>query len=192
MNMQVNHAELIPAHWYYLWQLFNVNIDPMLKSWLLEKGSITARCKRVCQSFQVKIVRQAWQKPTFSEVQALGIKLQTLTLVREIILLCDKQPWIFGRSIIPITTLRNSGRVLLSCLDNRPLGEFLFKNKLTRQEVQMTRLEQNHVEYEFVAKAIDIDKDPLWARRSIFLFHKQPLLVSETFLPTFKGDKSCV
>lgn len=113
---------------------------------------------------------------------ALSIPSRTLALVREVILYGDGQPWVYARSIIPLSTL--SGRLRKLCkLDNRPLGALLFSDPgMTRGPMQVACLTADNNVFPEKLKHIS---QPMWGRRSVFKLDAKPLLVSEIFLPGF-------
>ena len=95
--------------------------------------------------------------PAFSERQLLGIGDRQRALVREVILFGANQPWVYARSIVPLTTLTGRLRKLRR-LTNQPLGELLFKDPTMRREpVQVACFEP--------ASNINL---PIWGRRSVF------------------------
>ena len=159
------------------WQLSATERD-----WLLDSGSLTARLIDLSNGqLQVTIVRQQMLYPHLSEARLLQISGKQLALVREVILSGANQPWVFARSILPLSTL--TGRLRrLRTLDNQPLGGLLFKDPtMYRGEIEVARVTRQQA---YVPAAI-MAGPPLWARRSRFYLDNKPLLVSEVFLDTF-------
>ncbi len=156
-----------------------------LRSWLDDRGSLTARL--IAQSdgdFAVQVMRQTIGRPTLNERQVLGMKQPALALIREVILLGRNQPWVFARSILPLTSLTGSLRHLRK-QNNRPLGAFLFSQpQLQRSVIAVTRISRDHA---YVPNDLAGNR-PLWGRRSVFYLHQKPLLVSEVFLPAFNAQ----
>lgn len=157
------------------------------RDWLLDSGSLTARLRRKSQGqLSVTILRQQLLYPYLSEARLLGIPLKKLALVREVLLSGGDTPWVFARSVLPLTTL--SGRLRrLRKLDNRPLGELLFREPgMRRGEIQVARVgcDNRYLPLAFKHQHL-IGNQRLWGRRSKFYLDDKPLLVSEVFLDTF-------
>lgn len=153
-----------------------------LRPWLLDKGSLTAKLILLSQGeFRVKVLRQIHARASRSEALALGVATYQLCLVREVILLGRNQPWVFARSVLPLTSLVGKLRHLRK-QGSRPLGAFLFSQpKLTRSPISLGRIYRYH---HYVPATLMSD-GPVWGRRSIFYVQGKPLLVSEVFLPGF-------
>jgi len=93
-----------------------------------------------------------------------------MALVREVELCCFGQIWVRARSIIPETTLSGEERQLKH-LGDKPLGAFLFKSRtMKRRALELASFQ-------------DENGEAFYARRSVFMLHGKPLLVSEYFLP---------
>jgi chorismate--pyruvate lyase len=109
----------------------------------------------------------------------LGIPHRQQALVREVILLGCDTPWVFARSVIPLSTL--TGRLRsLSKLDNRPLGALLFQDpNLQRSNMEVARISSQH---RYLPPSLKASHQECWGRRSKFLLDNKPLLVSEVFL----------
>lgn len=106
-----------------------------------------------------------------------------ITLVREVELLCDEQPWVFARTLIPATSLQRSVRRLTQ-LGEKPLGAVLFSDpKVHRGVTQIARLQPKHPLFDAACIHIDDRPEMLWARRTMFYLAGRPLLVNEIFLP---------
>lgn len=150
-----------------------------LRDWLLDTGSLTRRLVAVSDGhFRVQVIRRGFLPALPVERQALGLAGREWPFVREVLLHCHDQPWVFARTLIPTTSLQ--GRVRgLTRLGNRPLGAILFSDPQTRRgPIAVARLRAN---------SLGIDgqpNPPLWGRRSLFYLAGLPLLVSEYFLPT--------
>lgn len=153
-----------------------------LRAWLGDEGSLTAQLMRLSQgSLRVRILRQAWDLPTRLELQALGIKQPVRTLVREVILQGNGQDWVYARSLLPSTSLTGRLRHLRK-QDTSPLGAYLFRQaQLQRSPMEVVRLAPGSG----YTPGYLTQGQSLWARRSVFRLHNQPLLVSEVFLPAF-------
>ena len=154
------------------------------RGWLSDTGSLTQRLLDASDgNLKVQLLRQELQQPRLSERQALGLSPRRLALIREVVLLGNDQPWVYARSIIPLSTL--TGRLRrLRHLDNRPLGALLFQDPtMTREPVEVACHTPANAQLPHAMGSIHA---PMWGRRSIFRLDNKPLLVGEIFLPDFK------
>ena len=159
-------------------------IPDQWRDWLSDTGSLTQRLLDASDGkLSVQIIRQCLDAPRLSERLALGLAPRRLALIREVILLGDGEPWVYARSVLPMTTLTGPLRKLRR-LDNRPLGALLFQSpSMTREPVEVACHNSANAKLPVVLGHIDA---PLWGRRSVFRLNRKPLLVSEIFLPDFK------
>ena len=151
------------------------SIPAAWKHWLLDKGSLTQRLKSAYPgAFEVKVLHHDWGRPTADERHFLAMQERETASIREVILVCNGEPRVFARSILPATSLEGKNRQLLQ-LKNRSLGSFLFAQPdLERGPIQLTRVHD--------------DTDLLiWGRRSRFILDNKPLAVCEFFLPSLSG-----
>ena len=105
-------------------------------------------------------------------------------LVREVCLYCDRKPVVFAHSVIKAAHLRGAWR-RVTRLGNRPLGAALFADpRIGRYPLHQKKLNRHHELYRNAVAALDIAPPAtLWARRSLFMLHNSPILVTEVFLP---------
>ena len=157
-----------------------------LAGWLLDTASLTLRLQRLCPGrFRVRVLSQQWGSPAIDEAQALQMKPGSLALIRQVQLLCDGEPWVYARTVIPATSLRGRLR-RLAYLGTRPLGGMLFSDPgMRRAPVELVRLGQGQPLYRAATRECDKCPAEIWGRRAVFRLAKRPLLVSEIFLPAF-------
>ena len=140
-------------------------------------------CGRCGTGFQVRLLRQGWGSPLYSEGRLLGMRRGEIAVIREVLLLCDEQPWVFARTLIPIHSLRGRAR-RLTRLGERPLGEVLFSQPgLRRGAIQVARLLSGHRLFAAAVTGLGEVPAQLWGRRTLFYYAGKPLLVNEIFLP---------
>ncbi len=153
-----------------------------LRSWLLDQGSLTAKLVHLSGGdFRVQVLRQTLARPRPSEQRLLGLSTGHWALVREVALWGRSEPWVFARSLIPLSSLTGRLRQLRR-LDSRPLGGFLFAQPdLVRGAMQVSRIGP---QCDYVPPELQQGAE-LWGRRSVFELERKPLLVSEVFLPAF-------
>ena len=159
-------------------------IDSRFVSWLLDRASLTERLVAACSGrFEVRVDFQGWGRARLDEARALGLRRNRHALVREVHLLCDGQPWVFARTVIPRATLSGRGRRLAG-LGNRPLGAFLFADpSMRRGPVEIAAIERGSELYAHALRGSRRRPARIWGRRSVFRLAGKPLLVSEIFLP---------
>lgn len=158
------------------------------QQWLLDEGSLTAHLVKKTQGdFAVNVVRQSFMQPTLSERISLNIPPRQVALVREVILLCHQQPWVFARSVIPLKSLKGSLRHLRH-LKAKPLGHLLFTSPhMTRLPFEIAKIDISTSTPSNECKHLQTTKDSkyVWGRRSKFYLEGKPLSVAEIFLPAF-------
>jgi len=163
-----------PAHGGILVQMPE-NLGP----WLIDNGSLTRKLVALSKDqFEVQVLRQEVATPDAAEANALKITQKTPVMIREVVLKGRGRPWVFARSILPMTTM--TGRLAgLRTLSNQPLGELLFQDpSMTREPLEAACLPARILS---VPAALAAGDELLWARRSVFFLDRKPLLVSEVF-----------
>ncbi len=148
-----------------------------LKSWLLDTGSLTKKLVSLSQgNFRVQVLQQSLQRPRLSECRALKISSRRWAVVREVILYGNSTPWVYARTVIPLSSLKGELRRLHD-LGNRPLGGALFSDpSLRREALEIAPVLRQHL------PTCPLSAKPAWGRRSLFLLKRKPLLVAEIFL----------
>lgn len=155
--------------------------DPLLRSWLTEPDSLTARCQRGCADFRVRLLRFGKGRPLADE-SAGGKVGRGLAWVREVALECDGRPVIFAHTTLSAATRGRLGRWMAG-LGNRSLGSLLFTCPgFERGAIEFLRLDARHPLYRRAAALGEVGPR-LWARRSLHRLDNQPVLVTEVFLP---------
>ncbi len=151
-------------------------------SWVYEAHSLTQRLRSYYgNKVQVKILYHQWRKPFINESQHLSAHYQQFHLIREVLLHADEKPLLLARTILPKKTIQIAKRNL-SHLGTRPLGEVIFSyphlERLER-EISCNALTTWSTQ---LKQQLKLEKN-VWGRRTVYAIQKQPLLVSEFFLP---------
>lgn len=159
-----------------------------LRPWLLDSGSLTDRLKCSCPGvFSVRVLDETWQRPQLDEMRVLSMPVTARAWVRQVQLLCDGKPWVFARTVVPVTTLSGAQR-RLAYLGNRPLGAYLFADPgMQRSPVQLARIIRGSTLFEDAVQGLARKPQAIWGRRSVFRVGGKPLLVSEIFLPAIES-----
>lgn len=133
--------------------------------WLIYHDSMTRRLERYCLKLSVEVNQERFiTSPDVAGESAL-LPLSERYWLREVTLLGDGTPWLFGRTVIPEQTL-DEADLDLTQVGSTPLGRYLFlQGPPPRDVIQMGRC------------------DALWVRRSRLLLSGNPLLITELFLP---------
>lgn len=178
--------------WRNSFRLNRAQLPERWRCWLLDRSSLTQRLQRACDGqFSVEVISQQMETPMLSEALALGRPPQELALVRQVRLLCDDEPWVFARTVIPLPSLRKGLRQL-ALLGTRPLGAVLFSDPtMQRSEVEVTRLGRSKRLFSMALGNGTTGVPEIWGRRSVFTLRNQPLLVSEFFLPPLAEKRPC-
>ncbi len=156
---------------------------PKVQSWLLD-GTSTSRLMQQAGGVPptVRLIRLGWAVPSSAEASVLNLPRRRRALIREVELLCRSEPWMLARTVIPPRTLQGPGR-RLRLLGDEPMGQFLFGvSTLQRTPFEIARLYGPHPP---LSPSLHWP-EAVWGRRSLFLLYGQPLLLSETFLPSFQ------
>jgi len=118
-----------------------------------------------------------------NEAQALGVLPHERCFVREVRLLCDEEPVVYARTVIPVRTLTGSRR-RLSRLGKKPLGAVLFADpSMVRSGIEVAKLSPGQPLFVRATANLSPQPNQIWGRRSAFFLKHRPLLVSEIFLP---------
>lgn len=164
--------------WRDFRQLHRQQLPDAVRPWLLDRGSLTERLIKASNSnFRVELISQRWGVPTADEAALLALKPRQQALIREVLLVCNDEPWVYARSILPFNSLQGSLRFLRK-LKNSALGALLFKDPyLMRSHFEVANIKLPN-------PLIPIDASTsVFGRRSLFILHDQPLSVAEIFLP---------
>ncbi len=168
------------------WQCLSAeNTLPVpLGHWISHAGSFMERLRRHgVESPQVQLLRQTWQLPALNEKRALGLTTRAYALIREVLIYSKGKKWMYARTVFPRKTLTGK-QLCLARLKNRSLGSVLFKDPtIQRSSFDVICLSETMPFHHYILQQAHIQADQLWARRSQFMLHQKPLLLTEVFLP---------
>lgn len=171
--------------WRPAGRVLRATLPQKLVAWLFDSGSLTQRLQRASGGdFRVAVLSQRLQRPLLNERLALGMRADEYGIVREVHLICRGEPWVYARSVIPMATLQGAGRQL-AWLGERPLGAFLFAIPgVVREPMEIARVTPEQPVYHTATGGLELKREAVWGRRSLFRFSRRTLLVSEFFLPS--------
>ena len=151
--------------------------------WLRDHGSLTRRIQQRCTDFRVRNVCSHAAPAARDETALLGQPVRQKIYTREVFLYADGVPVVFAHSVVATCHLRGAWHALQS-LGSRPLGALLFAHPLVeRAPLRFKLLRPGHTLFRRAVAELDEPPGFLWARRSLFILHGAPLLVTEVFLP---------
>ena len=161
----------------------NARISGDLRACLLEPGSLIKHLEKFSpQEISLSLEAQLWKRPHPDESKLLDLRSGGYGLLRESFLTCDTHPWVYARTVIPPRTLLGSRR--LAHWGNKPLGYYLFSDKLTyRGKIEIARIKTSNIPYDPIYNLAVEEDNLLWGRRSIFYIKNKPLLLIEILLP---------
>lgn len=174
------------TRWKPYRQYRTTEVPQDLVHWLLDTASLTLRLQQLCGcGFHVRVVSQGWGRARLDEARALGVACDGRVIVRQVQLMCGKDPWIYARTVIPATSLRGKLQ-RLAHLGTRPLGAMLFADPgMQRGVVELARILPGQALFVDAMQSGRQQVGEIWGRRSVFRIANKPLLVSEIFLPGF-------
>lgn len=165
------------------WYPAPLTMSPRIRGWLQNSGSLTRHIQQRCKNFRVEPVFQSLATACDDELAILKLRPRELAHVREVYLYCGKIPVVFAHSVVVRKNLRGAWYGL-SKLGNKSLGTVLFTNPvIKRTPLRFRKLNLTHPLFHRACKNMQVAPDKLWARRSLFTLHGQPILVTEVFLP---------
>ena len=156
--------------------------DP-LYSWLTERQSLTRRLRSVCKEFRVAVHQSNIERVCPDEMFLLTSSDRT-TLVREVSLICDEQPVVFGHSIL-MTRKKGQLAQLFQQTGDRALGALLFAcPEIRRGTLYFKRIDRQHALYAKSVASLGETSLPFFeARRSVFSLRSERVCVTEVFSP---------
>ena len=162
-------------------QLAKYRLPPMQRRDLERPGSLSSRMQQWCVgSLPVTVLRQGVSLPTRDEARLLGLGLREQVWVREVHLGPYHEPWVKGRTVVPLRDMHGLVRGLRN-LGNRPLGSVLFSNHAGRLSGHNWRRSPF-----LLGQMVDSGLPGLLpARRSVFYHRDSRLLVTEGFYPAY-------
>ncbi len=158
--------------------------DKRLYDFLFQSGSLSRSIEECCSgAFNIELKNESWFAPMPDENQLLTLIDDEITFIRESWLKCDNKRLVYARTVIPRITYEGESQDLMA-LGNKPLGNILFSdNKTYRTNMRYAKIPLHCDLHKQATMDTDIVTE-LWGRQSLFYINKNPLLVTEVFLPT--------
>ena len=154
------------SSWMTYKEMINQVKNDSIKSWLSESGPITKRIS-ANENFELNLLREEIDEVDETEKKYLGNSIGDIK-VREVLLLGNKVPKVYAKSLIPVKTIKK-GFSKLGSLGTKPLGDILFeKNIFNKIDVMYSSF---------------IHEDSIfWGRKTKYLVKNLPFSVMEIFL----------
>lgn len=150
--------------------------------WLQDKRSTTAKFKQRSRCLQIECCFEGRvaRSDLGSEALVLPQSVDTLWL-REVLMIADGVPWLYGRTLIPQPLLEQA-ELGLTTLGTIPLGERLFNLPVPPQRagIEVAVVTPPPA---LVSRVADPPKQHWWARRSRLTLPQGSLFVTDLFLP---------
>ncbi|WP_319380639.1 chorismate lyase [Thiomicrorhabdus sp.] len=177
-------SSIKPQFWKPPKLIHRVASTPLIRSWLTTPTSLTARMRTFCPGLEVEILSETFEVPLFSELARLGMPPDEEAWVRCVLLKCGQGPWVYARTVIPHLDTLNPWHDLKQ-LGTQPLGEVLFNlPNIERTPFEFSKDTLGHWPHlNRLVNNTGWGKQSGYARRSVFLHQKAPLLLTEVFLP---------
>jgi chorismate-pyruvate lyase len=163
------------GHWQKMSAISNV--PDVWLPWLSNTGSMTRLLEAASHAqCQVSVLREDWQEPWQDEGDELKLT-SACCWVREVVLTTHK-PVIFARSVFPRALIERFPQ--LTQLGSQPLGKTIFAdNTFKRGDIEIAEINKEHLLWQQIPVALQ--KEKLWARRSVFHSQFGSFLLSEVF-----------
>lgn len=157
--------------------------QPEMQGWLTERGSLTARLRACCQTFELRCLSQRLEVLSADEAARLRVRPGSKAWVREVLLLTDGVPAIFAHTVMARQP-RHPFDLRFGALGERSLGSLLFADpRIARGPLEFLCLDRRHPLHRQAEAALGPLPARLWARRSHFGRQAKGVLVTELFLP---------
>lgn len=158
-------------------------IDRRLGASLFQTGSLSRYLQAECRgAFRVQPEAEGWQRPLPDEAARLSLSADETAFIRAAWLKSGAQRLVYARTVIPKTTLAQTGDRLTG-LGARPLGEVLFAEGARRSPLRYARLPPGAALGRLLQEQGQAMTEAPWARQSLFHLQDAPLLITEVFLP---------
>ncbi|CAP43373.1 chorismate--pyruvate lyase family protein [Bordetella petrii] len=161
------------------------SLSPAHKYWLMRPGALTAGLRKL-GSVQLRVLREYAQGAPVDEALGMGIVPASPVWVREILMSINGVDSVVARSLTPLAASHGIWQGMRR-LRTRPLADMLYHDRTIERSAFACRRLAWPVPFHATARGVlaRTDAGALWARRSAFWRHGQPLLVAECFLPAF-------
>lgn len=142
--------------------------DTHAKQWLTEEASLSRRLSECCNDLSVELLNNQRIQPHKLSGDEKTLLADEPSLLREVILRGDREDWLYGRTIIPQSSL-SAQPYDLENQGDRPLGLTVFNTRGAFRDALQVGV-------------ANVMGQKLLARRSRLWMNQRPMLVAEIFL----------
>ena len=168
--------------WQPAERLGQLSMDSRLRPWLIGNRLLTERMRTLCGARYALEVIDHFSGGISDEQRSAMRVSDTAGLLRDIELRCGTTVWVFGRTIVPDSTLETHS--WLAELGDSALSETLSDlSGVERSSYEYAWLPATDPMCERALRDADIRPAGLWARRARISIRNSPLLAQELFLP---------
>jgi chorismate lyase len=151
------------------------------RPWLIARGSLTRRIEARAPGMRVKVLYEG-RRRLHRDERFLARGRGALAWTRDVLLVCNGTPVVYAHSVLAPGE-RGAGWRLMRGMGSRPLGAALFTDpRIGRAMLRQRKAGRGHELHRQVSRIVKSPGVP-WARRSLFMVGKSPILVTEVFLP---------
>jgi chorismate--pyruvate lyase len=145
---------------------------------------LTSRLRAVCEEFRIVVHQNRFEKVCPDETFLLSNGNGATAFVREVSLVCDGVPLVFGHSILMTRELKFLAQSFRQA-GNNSIGAILFAcPDIRRGPIYFKRINRQHALHARSVAALGEHPKPFfWARRSIFSLRSEQVCVTEVFSP---------
>ena len=126
MAMAIIPAMQVPPRWLAEPELPRLCTHSNATRWLQERCLLTERLRHQWGDVAVHLLDEGLARPLPHESARLQLTPETPAWVRWVLLVCQNQPRVYARTVIPDWTARTP-RAAVQRLGRQPLGELLFR-----------------------------------------------------------------
>tara|TARA_B100001057_G_scaffold243302_2_gene243653 strand:- start:109 stop:600 length:492 start_codon:yes stop_codon:yes gene_type:complete len=154
------------SSWITYEEMIILVTNELIRSWLIENGPITKRISAK-ENFTLNLIRDEIDEVDEIDKKYLGNIIGDIK-IREVILLGNKVPKVYAKSLIPVQTIEK-GFSKLGSLGSKPLGDILFEKDIFNK-------------IDVVYSTFTNELDTFWGRKTKYTVKNLPFSVMEIFL----------
>jgi chorismate--pyruvate lyase len=181
--MKTSARPFTSTQWQPAERLGQLSVDSRVRPWIIDNRLLTERMRSVCGARFVLQVAGNWSGDLTGEHKSALRVEDAHGLFRDIEMRCGDKVWVYGRTIVPDSTL--SQHSWLAELGDAALSETLGGlSDVERSAYEYAWLPRGDEVCECALRGAEIMPAGLWARRAKITIRSAALLSQELFLPS--------